>query len=122
MQKVSDEWYLGFNYLATGFSALVVSTFALKEILTGQLAIDNFGITSLSAMVASLHLFIGLAVYGLLARKYSHWAAAATSLGVFLIEILTIISLSDNFDSPFIVIWLIGVLVAGAFGLAGLVV
>ncbi|MBP6041460.1 PAS domain-containing protein [Candidatus Saccharibacteria bacterium] len=122
MQKVSDKWYLGFNYLATGFSALVVSTFALKEILTGQLAIDNFGITSLSAMVASLHLFIGLAVYGLLARKYSHWAAAATSLGVFLIEILTIISLSDNFDSPFIVIWLIGVLVAGAFGLAGLVV
>jgi PAS domain S-box-containing protein len=122
MQKVSDKWYLGFNYLTIGVSALVVASFALKEILAGQLAIDNFGLTSLSAAIAVLHLFVGLGLYGLIAKKYSHWAAAATSLGVFLIELLTIISLSDNFDSPFIVLWLIGMLVAGAFGLAGLVV
>jgi PAS domain-containing protein len=122
MQKVPDKWYSGFNYITLGFSALVVASFALKEVLAQELAIDNFGITSLTALVAVLHLVVGLALFGLISKRHSEWVAAAISLSIFLVELLTIISLSGNFDSPFIALWLVSVLAAGAFGASGLVV
>ena len=117
MQHVSGYWYRFVNYIAVGLNALYLVVFSYFSWQQQDLVLQKFGLYAVPAGIALIQIVYGLIGFNLLVRKKDPVLLSLLSLGMFITNLLVVLSASGDFESPYVILIMLVGLVAGAYGI-----
>lgn len=121
MQSVGDNFYIWYNriviLLGLVFIAGSITPFFAPEI--GAI-LKNNGFTLVTGAIGFIQLFYGLALFK---REASSgiWVAGLFSFMIFTLNVINLIHNTGQLHSPFLLLWILHVLISGMFGLYAIV-
>lgn len=125
MQLVKDKYYIWYNWLIAGVSAVILlGSISALAMPNNQLFADlrtqsNFGI--LTGLLAATHVLFGFLIYTRFAEKRGAWAASLISFLLFNLNVVNLVHNTGQLHSWFLIAWALSVLMSGMFGVYTLV-
>jgi len=102
--------------MAVGFNTLYLVAFSYFSWQQQDLVLQKFGLFAIPAGLAVIQILFGLIGFNLLVRKKDPALLSLLSVGLFITNLLVVLSASGEFDSPFVILLMLVGLSAGAYG------